>query len=31
MSGMFGGQNVWTGLCPGDAGDAEEELLVQQR
>ena len=28
--GMFWGPSVWAGLRPGDAGDAEEELLVQQ-
>ena len=30
MSGMFWRRNVWAGLRPGDAGDAKEELLVQQ-
>ena len=29
MSEMFWGPNVWAGLRPGAAGDAEE-LLVQQ-
>ena len=28
--GMFWDPNVWAGLCPDDAGDAEEELLVKQ-
>ena len=30
MWGMFWDADVWAGLCPGDARDAEEELLLPQ-